>query len=106
MSVGGNARLSQLAWENLTVSAETKVLDGCCGSGQTKQFLVQYFQDVTGLDAWPLSLQRPTKNVPSANNYLEAFADCQFDRSTQQRCHARNATGAIATNLSGSIPRA
>ncbi|MEG4056267.1 MULTISPECIES: class I SAM-dependent methyltransferase [unclassified Microcoleus] len=85
LSVGGNARLGQLAWENLTVSAETKVLHRCCGSGQTKQFLVQYFQDVTGLDASPLSLQRSRKNVPSANYYLEAFAesmpfpDCQFD---------------------------
>jgi cyclopropane fatty-acyl-phospholipid synthase-like methyltransferase len=93
--------------QTLTVSAETKVLDLCCGSGQTTQFLVQYFQDVTGLDASPLSLQRARKNVPSANYYLEAFADCQFDRSTQQRCDARNATGtvAIAINLSRSVPR-
>ncbi len=111
LSVGGNARLGQLALQNLTVSAETKVLDRCCGSGQTTQFLVPYFQDVTGLDASPLSLQRARKNVPSANYYLEAFAesmpfpDCQFDRSTQQRCDARNAIGAIATNLSGSILR-
>jgi hypothetical protein len=50
------------------------------------------------------------KNVLSAN-YVEAFAesmpfaDCQFDRSAQQRCDARNAIGAIAKNLSGSIPR-
>ncbi|WP_333238391.1 MULTISPECIES: class I SAM-dependent methyltransferase [unclassified Microcoleus] len=93
VSVGGNPRLSQRRWENLTVSAETKVLDRCCGSGQTKQFLVQYFQDVTGLDASPLSLQGARKNVPSANYYLKAFADCQFDRSTQQRCDARNAIG-------------
>ncbi|WP_445251757.1 MULTISPECIES: hypothetical protein [unclassified Microcoleus] len=74
MSVGGNTRLGQLAWENLTVSAETKVLDRCCGSCQTTQFLVPYFPDVTGLDAAPLSLQRARKNVPSANYYLEAFA--------------------------------
>ena len=105
LSVGGDARLGQLAVQNLTVSAETKVLERCCGSGQTRPFLVQYSQDVTGLDASPRSLQRPRKNVPSANYYLEAFADCQFDWSTQQRCDARNATGAIATNLSGSIPR-
>ena len=95
--------MGQLAVQNLTVSAETKVLDRCCGSAQTRQFLVQYFPDVTGLDAAPLSLQRARKNVPSANYYLEAFAEsmpfphCQFDRSTQQRCDARNATGAIAT---------
>ena len=50
------------------------------------------------------------KNILSAN-YVEAFAesmpfpDCQFDRSAQQRCDALHALGAIATNLSGSIPR-
>ncbi|WP_445251864.1 MULTISPECIES: class I SAM-dependent methyltransferase [unclassified Microcoleus] len=110
LSVGGDARLGQVAVQNLTVSAETKVLDRCCGSGQTRQFLLQYSQDVTGLDASPRSLELAWKNVLSAN-YVEAFAnsmpfpDCQFDRSTQQRCDARNAIGAIATNLSGSILR-
>ncbi|MEG4575182.1 class I SAM-dependent methyltransferase [Microcoleus sp. N3A4] len=74
LSVGGEARFRQLALQNLTVSAETKVLDLCCGSGQTTQFLVQYSEDVTGLDASPLSLQRARKNVPRAN-YVEAFAE-------------------------------
>ncbi|MEG4799463.1 class I SAM-dependent methyltransferase [Microcoleus sp. ARI1-B5] len=84
VSVGGEARFRQLALQNLSVGAETKVLDLCCGSGQTTQFLVKYSQDVTGLDASPLSLQRARKNVPSAH-YVEAFAesmpfgDCQFD---------------------------
>jgi len=50
------------------------------------------------------------KNVLSAN-YVEAFAesmpfpDCLFDRSAQPGCDAGNAICAIATNLSGSIPR-
>ncbi|WP_293123557.1 class I SAM-dependent methyltransferase [Microcoleus sp. bin38.metabat.b11b12b14.051] len=74
LSVGGEARFRQLALQNLTVSEETKILDLCCGSGQTTQFLAQYSQDVTGLDASPLSLQRARKNVPSAN-YVEAFAE-------------------------------
>ena len=110
VSVGSEARLGQVAWEILTISAETKVLDFCCSSRQTTQFLVQYSQDVTGLDASPLLLQRARKNVLSAN-YVEAFAesmpfpDCQFDSSTQQRCDALHAIGAIATNLSGGIPR-
>ena len=104
MSVGPEARLGQLAWENLTISAETKVLDFGCSSRQTTQFLVQYSQDVTGLDASPLFLQRAMKNVLSAN-YVEAFAEpmpfpnCLFDSSVQQRCNARNSIGAIATNL-------
>ncbi|MEG3939685.1 MULTISPECIES: class I SAM-dependent methyltransferase [unclassified Microcoleus] len=84
LSVGGEARFRQLALQNLTPSAETKILDLCCGSGQTTQFLVQYSQDVTGLDASPRSLERARKNVPSAK-YVEAFAesmpfpDCHFD---------------------------
>ncbi len=87
--VGCEARFGQLAWEYFTISGETKVLDFCSSSRQTTQFLVIYSQDVTGLDASPLFLQRPRKNVLSAN-YVEAFAesmpfpDCQFDRSAQQ----------------------
>jgi hypothetical protein len=52
---------------------------------------------------------RQQKNVLSAN-YVEAFAesmpfpDSQFHRSAQQRCDALHAIGAIATNVSGSIP--
>jgi ubiquinone/menaquinone biosynthesis C-methylase UbiE len=110
VSVGSEARLGQRRLENFTISAETKVLDFCCSSCQTTQFLVIYSQDVTGLDPSPLFLQRARKNVLSAN-YVEAFAesmpfpDCQFDRSAQQRCDALHAIGAIAKNLSGSIPR-
>jgi ubiquinone/menaquinone biosynthesis C-methylase UbiE len=110
VSVGPEARLGQRRLENLTISAETKVLDFCSSSRQTTQFLVQYSQDVTGLDASPLFLQLARKNVLSAN-YVEAFAesmpfpDCQFDTSAQLCCDALHAIGAIATNLSGSIPR-
>jgi demethylmenaquinone methyltransferase/2-methoxy-6-polyprenyl-1,4-benzoquinol methylase len=43
--------------ENLTISAENKVLDFGGSSRQTTQFLVQYSPDVTGLDASPLFLQ-------------------------------------------------
>jgi demethylmenaquinone methyltransferase/2-methoxy-6-polyprenyl-1,4-benzoquinol methylase len=50
------------------------VLDLCCGSGQATQLLVQYSQNVTGLDASPLSLKRARQNVPQAS-YVEAFAE-------------------------------
>lgn len=84
LSVGGEARFRQLALQGLTINPETKVLDLCCGSGQATQVLVQYSQDVTGLDASPLSLKRAQQNVPQAH-YVEAFAenmpfpDNQFD---------------------------
>ncbi|WP_333126258.1 MULTISPECIES: hypothetical protein [unclassified Microcoleus] len=57
MSVGPEAGLGQRRLENFTISAETKVLDFCSSSRQTTQFLVEYSQDVTGLDASPLFLQ-------------------------------------------------
>jgi ubiquinone/menaquinone biosynthesis C-methylase UbiE len=74
LGVGGEARFRQLALQDLTIHSDTKILDLCCGSGQTTQFLVKYSQDVTGLDASPLSLQRARKNVPEAS-YIEAFAE-------------------------------
>ncbi len=84
LSVGGVAQFRQLALQGLTICPETKVLDLCCGSGQVTGLLVQYSQDVTGLDASPLSLNRARQNVPQAE-YIEGFAeaipfaDNQFD---------------------------
>ena len=74
LSVGGEARFRQLALQGLTIHSETQVLDLCCGSGQTTQFLVKFSQNVTGLDASPKSLQRARQNVPEAS-YVEAFAE-------------------------------
>ncbi|MGH1392898.1 MAG: class I SAM-dependent methyltransferase [Trichormus sp.] len=84
LSVGGEKRFRQLALQGLSIQSDTHVLDLCCGSGQATQFLVKYSQNVTGLDASPLSLQRARQNVPEAT-YIEAFAekmpftDAQFD---------------------------
>ena len=74
LSVGGEARFRQLALQGLTIHSDSQVLDLCCGSGQTTQFLVKLSQNVTGLDASPKSLQRARQNVPLAV-YLEAFAE-------------------------------
>lgn len=84
LSVGGEARFRQLALQGLPLQEDTQVLDLCCGSGQTTQFLVQRSRHVTGLDASPRSLQRAQRNVPQAS-YVEAFAEkmpfpeAQFD---------------------------
>jgi demethylmenaquinone methyltransferase/2-methoxy-6-polyprenyl-1,4-benzoquinol methylase len=74
ISVGGESRFRQLALQGLTINSDTQVLDLCCGSGQSTQFLVKISQNVTGLDASPLSLQRARQNVPEAS-YVEAFAE-------------------------------
>ncbi|WP_448267351.1 class I SAM-dependent methyltransferase [Nostoc sp. DSM 114159] len=74
LSVGGEARFRQLALQGLTIHSDSQVLDLCCGSGQTTEFLVKTSQNVTGLDASPKSLQRARLNVPEAS-YIEAFAE-------------------------------
>ncbi|MCP6762226.1 MAG: class I SAM-dependent methyltransferase [Fischerella sp. CENA71] len=84
ISIGGEQRFRQLALQGLIIHSDTKVLDLCCGSGQATQFLVKLSQNVIGLDASPLSLQRAKQNAPQAE-YVEAFAeempfaDNQFD---------------------------
>jgi len=74
LSVGGEGRFRQLALQGLSINSQTKILDLCCGSGQATQVLWQYSQNVTGLDASPLSLQRAKNNVPEAE-YVQAFAE-------------------------------
>ncbi|AKG21061.1 class I SAM-dependent methyltransferase [Calothrix sp. 336/3] len=76
LSVGGEGKFRQLALQGLTINSgkDDRILDLCCGSGQATQFLLKYSQNVTGLDASPLSLQRAKKNVPQAE-YVEAFAE-------------------------------
>ncbi len=74
LSVGGEARFHKLPLQGLKFSSESKVLDLCCGSGQATQYLVQYSQDVTGLDISPVSLKRAQRNVPQAK-YVEALAE-------------------------------
>ncbi|AFY35428.1 class I SAM-dependent methyltransferase [Calothrix sp. PCC 7507] len=74
LSVGGEARFRQLALQGLTIHSDTKILDLCCGSGQATRFLVKFSQNVTGLDASPLSLNRARRNVPIAS-YVKAFAE-------------------------------
>ncbi|AFZ24364.1 methylase involved in ubiquinone/menaquinone biosynthesis [Cylindrospermum stagnale PCC 7417] len=74
LAVGGEGRFRQIALQGLTIHSDTQILDVCCGSGQATQVLVKYSQNVTGLDASPLSLRRAQQNVPSAT-YVEAFAE-------------------------------
>ncbi len=74
LSVGGERRFRQLALQDLTLNSDSQILDLCCGSGQTTEFLLQLSEQVTGLDASPLSLKRAKNNVPSAT-YVEAFAE-------------------------------
>lgn len=73
-SVGGERRFHHLPLQNLKIDSETQVLDLCCGGGQATRFLVEYSQNVTGLDVSPLALQRAETNVPQAQ-YVEGFAE-------------------------------
>lgn len=84
LGVGGENRFRQLALQNLSIERNTKILDLCCGAGQTTKFLVQKSNYVTGLDVSPVALNRAKNNVPEAT-YVEGLAqniplpDSQFD---------------------------
>ncbi len=74
LAVGGEARFRQLPLKGIPIHRDTPILDLCCGAGQTTHFLVQYSDQVTGLDASPLALQRAKSRVPQAN-YVEGLAE-------------------------------
>ncbi len=74
LSVGGEPRMRQLFLKDLAINPDAKVLDLCCGAGQATQELVKHFQNVTGLDASPIAIQRAKRNVPQAA-YVESFAE-------------------------------
>ena len=84
LSVGGEKRFHQLFLRDLEISPDAKILDLCCGAGQATRELVKHSQNVTGLDASPIAIQRAKQNVPQAQ-YVESFAekmpfsDRQFD---------------------------
>lgn len=84
LTVGGETRFRQLALKGLSIDKNTQILDLCCGAGQTTQFLVQYSDHVTGLDASPVALARAKQRVPQGQ-YIEGlaeelpFADDTFD---------------------------
>lgn len=74
LAVGGERRFRQLALTGLAIDRETKILDLCCGAGQTTEFLVGLSDRVTGLDASPVAIERASRSVPQAH-YVEAFAE-------------------------------
>ncbi|MDB9314965.1 class I SAM-dependent methyltransferase [Spirulina sp. CS-785/01] len=74
VAVGGEKRFRQLPLQNVKISKDTPVLDLCCGGGQVTRYLVQYSDQVTGLDASPWAVQRAKGNVPQAD-YVEALAE-------------------------------
>jgi demethylmenaquinone methyltransferase/2-methoxy-6-polyprenyl-1,4-benzoquinol methylase len=73
LSVGGEKCLRQLPLNNLSIDRTAKVLDLCCGAGAVTQILVQFSEDVTGLDISPIALARAAKKAPQAK-YVEAIA--------------------------------
>ena len=74
LAVGGEKRFRSLCLEGIKINSDSKILDLCCGSGQTTQFLFQKSSQVTGLDASPKAIERAKIGVPQAN-YVNALAE-------------------------------
>ncbi len=73
LAVGGETRFRNLALQGIVEESDNpKILDMCCGAGQTTQFLTRYSNQVTGLDISPLAIERAKKNVPEANYVVSA----------------------------------
>ncbi|HIK36958.1 MAG: methyltransferase domain-containing protein [Geminocystis sp.] len=84
LPVGGEKKFRQLALKNLNVGRDSKILDLCCGAGQTTKFLVQCSDNVIGLDISPHAIEKAKKNVPQAKYVVAAaqkmpFPDNEFD---------------------------
>ncbi|EAZ90554.1 class I SAM-dependent methyltransferase [Crocosphaera chwakensis] len=84
LAVGGEKRFRSLSIEGINIDCNTKILDLCCGSGQTTEFLVKKSSQVTGLDASSIAIERAKQVVPEAT-YVNAlaekmpFTDQEFD---------------------------
>ncbi len=74
LAVGGENRFRSLSLEKININSNTKILDLCCGKGQTTQFLVQKSSQVIGLDASSTAIERAKKVVPEAT-YVNALAE-------------------------------
>ena len=74
IAVGGESRFRQLPLQGLSVNPDSKVLDLCCGSGQSTRYLTNISQNAIGLDAGPRAIQRARENVPEGW-YIQAFAE-------------------------------
>ncbi|MGC9502416.1 class I SAM-dependent methyltransferase [Baaleninema sp.] len=87
LTVGGEERFRTLPMADLPISPKSRVLDLCCGWGQSTKYLVQQSQEVIGLDASPRSIDRAKANVPEAE-YVQAFAqDIPFDDNSFDVVH-------------------
>ena len=74
LAVGGEKRFRSLSLQGIKIDTNINILDLCCGSGQTTQFLVEKSSKVTGIDASSTAIERAKKIVPDAT-YLEALAE-------------------------------
>ncbi|AFY38480.1 Methyltransferase type 11 [[Leptolyngbya] sp. PCC 7376] len=80
LTVGGETRFRNLALQGILNEDKSnpKILDLCCGAGQTTQFLTQYSNQVTGLDLSPLAIALAKENVPQATYVISAAENMEL----------------------------
>ncbi len=74
LTVGGEGRFRRLPLAEVPCGPGDRVLDLCCGCGQTTRVLVATGATVTGLDASPRSLDRAKAQVPEAT-FVQGWAE-------------------------------
>lgn len=88
LAVGGHARFHRLPLQGLAIKKNDRILDLCCGRGEATEVLLDYSDDVTGLDASPKAIAFARKTVPAAT-YVEGWAqDLPFESETFDLVHS------------------
>ena len=86
--VGGEGRFRRLALDRAEIGTDTRVLDLCCGAGQTTKFVVERSRSVTGLDASDAAIARARRQVPQAT-YVRGWAETlPFEDASFEVVHA------------------
>jgi demethylmenaquinone methyltransferase/2-methoxy-6-polyprenyl-1,4-benzoquinol methylase len=87
LQAGGETKFHQLPLKELIITPDMRILDLCCGNGQTTRFLVVHSAHVTGIDASPQAIEQATQNAPSAK-YIQGWAEAMpFDNEQFDLVH-------------------
>jgi demethylmenaquinone methyltransferase/2-methoxy-6-polyprenyl-1,4-benzoquinol methylase len=103
--VGGQRRFHRLPLEDLDIRRGDRVLDLCCGRGEATEVLLEFADNVTGLDASPKAIAQARQSVPTATFTVGWAQDLPFDDSTFDFVHTSAALHEMSSGVLSSILR-